>query len=124
MARDAIARQYDVDKNSLTMTCEGKGSYMPGVITFYAKKGKSFDIEKIRESISATRLTGGTSMRVDYFELTARGDIQLSETDAFLKVPGIDQRFTLGDDASAKGTLQKLRDALQRGDKVESVTDR
>ena len=62
MACDAIARQYDVDKNSVQLFCEpGKGSYRPGTITFIAKKGHSIDLEKIRESITATRLSGGNS---------------------------------------------------------------
>ena len=48
MARDAIARQYDVDKNSITLTCEpGKSGYRPGLITFLPKKGKSLDLDKI-----------------------------------------------------------------------------
>src|SRR5436853_5304905 len=110
MARDAIARQYDVEKNTMTLTCEGTGGYRPGVITFYAKKGRSIDIEKIRESISATRLSGGTGMKVDSFEVTAMGEITLG-ADVTIRVPGIDQVFTLGDDAKAKGTVQKLRDA-------------
>src|SRR5437016_2454469 len=113
MARDAIARQYDVEKNTMTLTCEGSGGYRPGVITFYAKKGRSIDIEKIRESITATRLSGGTSMKVDSFEVTAMGEITLGAPDVTIRVPGIDQVFTLGEDASAKGSLQKLRDAVQ-----------
>ena len=49
MARDAIARQYDVDKNAVTITCEtDKGDYRPGTITFHAKKGKAIDLEKLR----------------------------------------------------------------------------
>jgi hypothetical protein len=122
MARDAISRQYDVEKNTMTLTCEGKGGYRPGVITFYAKKGKSIDIDKIRESITATRLSGGTNMRVDSFEITAVGE--LDEKGATLKVPGIDVQFTLADDPSAKGTMQKLREAVQRGDKIANVTGR
>ena len=38
MARDAIARQYDVEKNKVILTCEeGGGSYRPGTIVFHAK---------------------------------------------------------------------------------------
>ena len=78
MARDAIARQYDVDKNSVTLepgpvTEKGKG-YHPGTISFRAKEGKSIDLEKLRQSIAATRLSGGTNMRMDYLEITATGD--------------------------------------------------
>ena len=125
MARDAISRQYDVQKNSMIYTCEGeKGSYRPGVITFYAKKGKSLDLDKLRESITATRLSGGTSMKVDYLELTVIGDVQLGDKESVLRVSGTEQQFVLDEDASAKGSLQKLHDAVKRGDKIANVTGR
>ena len=108
----------------MTLTCEGTGGYRPGVITFYAKKGRSLDIEKIRESINATRLSGGTGMSVVSFEITALGEITLGDTDATIRIGGIDRVFTLGEDASAKGSFQKLRDAVKRGDKIVSVTGR
>ena len=125
MARDAISRQYDVEKNSMIYTCEGeKGSYRPGVITFFPKKGKTLDIDKIRESINATRLSGGTGMKVDYFEITALGDVTFGPGEPMLKVSGTEQQFILGEDPTAKGSLQKLRDAVQRGDKIASVSGR
>jgi hypothetical protein len=125
MARDAIARQFDVDKNSVTLTCEpGKGGYRPGLITFYAKKGKSIDLDKIRESIAATRLSGGTNMGMDYLEITARGEIAVSDKEVLLKVSGTDQQFVLGNDPGKKGHLERLRQALKQGQKVTSITGR
>jgi hypothetical protein len=122
VASDAIARQYDVDKNSVTLTCEpGKGSYRPGTITFLAKKGSSINLEKIHESITATRLSGGTNMKVDYLEITATGDIRAGDKEIVLKV-GKDRRFVLAD--GDKGTVKKLREALARGDKVTQITGR
>ena len=119
MAADAIARQYDVNKNSVILFCEpGKGSYRPGTITFFAKKGASIDLYKIRESITATRLSGGTNMSVDYLEITATGQIQAGEKEVLLK--GKDGPvFVLLDGPKAKDIVQKLRTA---GDKVTSVT--
>ena len=119
MAADAIARQYDVNKNSVKLYCEpGKGSYRPGTITFLAKKGASVDLDKIRESITATRLSGGTNMSVDYLEITATGQIQAGEKEVLLK--GKDGPvFVLLDGPKAKDIVQKLRTA---GDKVTSVT--
>ena len=119
MAADAIARQYDVNKNSVKLYCEpGKGSYRPGTITFLAKKGASVDLDKIRESITATRLSGGTNMSVDYLEITATGQIQAGEKEVLLK--GKDGPvFVLLDGPKAKDIVQKLRAA---GDKVTSVT--
>lgn len=125
MARDAITRQYDVDKNLVTLTCEdGKGGYRPGLITFHAKKGKSIDLNKIRESITATRLSGGTGMGVDYLEITALGAVQVRDKDLLLTVSGSKQQFTLVESPAAKGMAQKLRDAVGRGDKVIGVIGR
>ena len=125
MARDAISRQYDVQKNSILLTCEGdKGSYRPGLITFEPKKGRSLDLTKIRESIAVTRLSGGTAMSVDYFEITVLGAVEFRDKEPKLTVSGTGQQFTLTESPAAKGKLQKLRDALSRGDKVISVTGR
>ncbi len=125
MARDAISRQYDVQKNSMTYTCEGeKGAYRPGVIIFYAKKGKSLDLDKMRESFNASRLSGGTNMKVDYLELTASGDVLPGDNETLLKVSNTEQVFVLGADPSAKDMLKKLHEAARRGDKIASVTGR
>src|SRR6516162_10215346 len=123
MARDAIARQYDVDKNSITLTCEpGKADYRPGLITFYAKKGKSLDLDKIRASIAATRLSGGTSMRMDYLEITARGDLVAKGNAEYLMVSGTRQMFWLKEAPGNPQLWQQLRDAVAQGKKVSSVT--
>src|SRR5437764_1265283 len=125
MARDAIARQYDVNRNTMILTCEkGKGGYLPGTITFEAKKGKSIDIGKIRDSITATRLSGGTNMGVTYFEITATGAAEVHDKELGFKVSGSGQQFNLVDHASAKGITQKLRATLERGEKVTSITGR
>src|ERR1700682_1957921 len=125
MARDAITRQYDVEKNLVTLTCEeGKGGYRPGLITFSAKKGKSIDLKKIRESITATRLSGGTGMGVDYLEITALGAVEARDKELLLTVSGCGQQFTLIEAPTAKGMAQKLREALDRGEKVTGVTGR
>lgn len=127
MARDAITRQYDVDKNLVTLTCEpGKGGYRPGVITFYAKKGKSIDLDKLQESLIATRLSGGTSMSVDYLEITVRGTVvAVPEKGLVLKVSERDGEFVLQDDAGAKGMTQKIAETISsKGESVVSVTGR
>lgn len=125
MARDAITRQYDVAKNLVTLTCEdGKGSYRPGLITFHAKQGKSINLTKIRESITATRLSGSTSMSVTYLEITALGAVTVRDQELLLTVSGCGQQFTLVEEPTAKGMAQKLRDALGRGEKVTGVTGR
>jgi hypothetical protein len=126
MARDAIARQFDVDADSMKLLRppDQKGGYQVGTIEFTAKKGKSIDLDKIHESITATRLSGGTSMGVDYFEITATGAVIERDKQLILKVSGTGQEFVLNEDASATGSLQRLRDAVARGDKIASVTAR
>jgi hypothetical protein len=125
MARDAIARQYDVNKNSIILTCEeGKKSYRPGLIIFEPKKDRSLDLDKILESLTATRLSGSTSMSVDYFEITILGTVEIRDKDLLLSVAKTGQQFTLTEDPSAKDQLQKLRAALGRGEKATSVTGR
>jgi hypothetical protein len=128
MARDAIARQYDVDANSVKLSPLAKDlpekGYPPGKIEFVAKKGKSIDLDKIHESITATRLSGGTNMGMEYLEITARGEVMSRDKDLVLKVSGTGQEFTLADDASAKEALQRLRQAVERKDKVTAITGR
>jgi hypothetical protein len=131
MARDAIARQYDVDKNRVTLTCEaGKGSYRPGTITFFPKQGKSLELRKMMESITATRLSGGTSMSMDYLEITATGEAVLDAKTVLLKVSGTTQRFVLKEAPEFKnkgGTatpLIRLEMAVASGAKVVTVTGR
>jgi hypothetical protein len=126
MARDAIARQYDVDADSIKLNrFEGEmGDYQRGTIDFFAKKGKSIDLDKLDESIAATRLSGGTHMSVDYLEITARGEVIERGKELVLKVSGTGQELVLGEGPTAKGGLQRLRQAVARGDKVPTVTGR
>ena len=92
MARDAIARQYDVDKNSVKLEMEdAAGDYRPGTISFCAKNGKSINLDQIRESIQATRLSGNTQMQVTYLEVTAVGEVTMAQTQMLFKVKGSGQ---------------------------------
>jgi hypothetical protein len=126
MARDAIARQYDVDADSiLILTPPGqKGSYQVGTIEFAPKKGRSIDLDKICESITATRLSGNTNMSVDYLEIMAKGEVIARDKELVLKVSGTGQEFVLSEGPTAKGGLEALREAVARGEKVSTVTGR
>jgi hypothetical protein len=126
MACDAIARQFDVDADStkLLRPKDQAGSYQLGTIEFAAKKGKSIDLDKIHESIAATRLSGGTSMRMDYLEITAKGQVIEKDKELVLKVSGTGPELVLIEEPTAKGGLQRLREAVARGDKVSTVTGR
>jgi hypothetical protein len=126
MAWDAIARQYDVDANStkLTRPVGQTGGYQLGTIDFAAKKGKSLDLDKIAESIAATRLSGGTSMRMDYLEITAQGEVIERDKELVLKLSSTGQELVLSEEPTAKGGLQRLREAVARGDKVSAIAGR
>ena len=122
MARDAIARLYDVEKNRVELDLD------KGTITFCAKKGNTIDLNKIHESIRATRLSGGTGMRVNALEITAIGKIVAVDAQGEkpltlrLKVNGTPQEFVLGEDANNK-VLQQLRAAVGASDDV-TITGR
>jgi hypothetical protein len=126
MASDAIARQYDVDADSMLLIRppDQKGDYQFGTIEFAAKKGKSIDLDKIHESITATRLSGGTSMSMDYLELTAKGAVIERDKELVLKVSGTGQELLLSEEPTAKDGLQRLRKAVALGNKVSTVTGR
>lgn len=99
------------------------------LITFRAKDGKSSNLDQIRESIKATRLSGGTQMRVTYLEVTVMGELTTAQQETMLKVKGTGQEFTLAEAPTAepkggKTALQRLREALGRGEKVASITGR
>ena len=125
MARDAIARQYDVDADSIILQpLEPKVSYQRGTIEFAPKKGRSIDLDKICESIAATRLSGNTSMSMDYLEITAKGEVSERDKELVLKVSGTGQELLLSEEPTTNRGLQRLREAVARGDKVSTVTGR
>ena len=117
MARDATARLYDVDADSIVLDKKA------GTIVFQAKKGRLVSLDKLHESIWATRLGDGTGMALHQLEVTAAGEVVVTGKDVTLKVPGPDQQFILVDDARAP-VLERLREAVQKGEKVASVTGR
>jgi hypothetical protein len=116
VARDATARQYDVDADAVKLNI-GKGE-----ITFRAKKGRLVDLDKLHESIWATRLSGGTGMALNWIDVTALGEIVVEKERIVLKVKGSEQLFVLKE--GDKKTFARLRDAAERGQKSVSVTGR
>ncbi len=99
-----------------------------GTITFRAKKGRVVDLDKLHESIRATRLGDSTGMQLLWLEVTAAGEV-LPGKEVRMKVTGSDQEFLLGEDSDAatqpeKAAFRRLQAALERGEKVVSVTGR
>ena len=130
MARDATARLYDVDEDSVVYKKPNKrGKYDHGTIRFLAKKGKLVDLDKLHESIWATRLSGGTRSGLIRLDVTAVGEVIVNEKSTVLNVKGSDRQFVLIDSENptkegAKTALRKLKESLERGEKVVSVTGR
>jgi hypothetical protein len=124
VARDATARLYDVDADDVKLDTK------KGEITFRAKKGHLVDLDKLHESIWATRLSGNTGMSLNWIDVTAAGQVVLEQKQPQLKVTGSDQYFVLVEDPDAKPqagaptAFNRLREALDRGEKVVSVTGR
>ena len=129
MARDATARLYDVDQETfqykrLRLT----EKYDQATIAFRAKPGKLIDLDKLHESIWATRLSGGTNSGAICLEVTAMGDVEMTDRETVLKIQGAERQFVLVSDVKAKptgakpGVLSALRDSLANGEQVVSVT--
>ena len=127
MARDATARLYDVDAETIAFKRLNKtGKYDTGTVTFQAKPGKLIDLDKLHESVWATRLSGGTSSGLVNLEVTAAGTIVVVDKEIALKVTGAEPEFVLAQNLEAdfKSAFDELRAALAHGDKVSSVSGR
>ena len=104
MVRDATARLYDVDQHRTVLkrlTFENK-KYELGEVVFQAKKGRSVDLEKLHESLWATRLSGGTRSGVLSLEVTVLGEVSVEEKQTMLRPPGSSPPFVLVGDPDAK----------------------
>ena len=127
MARDATSRLYDVDAESLAFKKLNKtGKYDIGTVTFRAKPGKLIDLDKLHESVWATRLSGGTSSGLVSLEVTAAGIIDVGDKETTLKVADVDPEFVLAQNPEPdfKNAFSELRSALERGEKIASVSGR
>jgi hypothetical protein len=117
VARDAAARQYDVDADAVKL------DFDKGEILIKAKKGRLIDLDKLHESIRATRLSGGTGMALNWIEVTAVGEVVVEKDRTVLKVTGSADYFVLKDGPKGK-VLAQLREAVAGGKKKMSVTGR
>ena len=131
MARDATARLYDVDDNSVVYKRpKQQGKYDHGTIGFRAKKGKLIDLDKLHESVWATRLSGGTRSGLVSLDVTAKGIATVNGKQTTLNVTGTNRRFVLIENpenkskAGEKTAFERLREAINRGDSLVNVTGR
>ena len=124
MACDATARLYDVDEDSVVFKKLQKTKrYDQGTITFRARKGKLIDLDKLHESVWATRLSGGTRSGLVSLEVTAIGRIVMTNGAIALNVADSDSQFVLieSPDEKQAALFQKLQ-AQAGDDAVRRVT--
>ena len=123
MACDATARLYDVDEDSVVFEkLQKTEKYDHGTITFRARKGKLIDLDKLHESIWATRLSGGTRSGLVSLEVTAIGHVVSPKEKTVLRVAGSEAEFVLDrhpdeKHAAAFGDLRQMP-----GDNVVKLT--
>jgi hypothetical protein len=100
VARDAIARLDDVNKDS------AKRDYEKHLVRFAAMPGKSLDLEKIHAALQATRLArkppNRTGARIVYLEIVVRGTVEVKDQETVLNVCGTTQHFLLKGDPDGK----------------------
>ena len=108
----------------------GTGRYRNGTITFVARKGASINLEKILQSLKATRLFKGTRSGVNFLDITAEGEVVVGDKEILLKVSGTAEQLRLGEDPKAKRQegvttpFQRLQQRLAKGEKLVRVTGR
>ncbi len=105
MARDATARLYDVDADSVKM------DKAAGTITFQARKGRHVTLDQLHESIKATRLGDGTGMQLLWLDVKVQGKV-VGDKELKLEIPGSKDSFLLGEDPEARTKAEK--EAFQR----------
>ena len=127
MAREAIARLYDVDDNSLTyQKPDVKGKYDIGSISFRAKRDKLIDLGQIHESVWATRLSGGTRSALVSLDVTVIGSVTYENGTAKLLEPTTRKAFLLSSERTAEATarLRKLHSSVENGERLLTVSGR
>jgi hypothetical protein len=101
-----------VDEDSVVFKkLEKSKKYDQGTVTFRARKGKLIDLDKLHESIWATRLSGGTRSGLVSLDVTAVGQVVTTADATILQVVGSDAHFVLlpsHDDAQA-ALFEKLQ---------------
>ena len=118
MACDATARLYDVDEDTAVFKRLKKTEkYDQGTFTFRARKGKLIDLDKLHESIWATRLSGGTRSGLVNLEVSAIGKVVQKNGESVLHVEGSDATFVLGQhpDAKLAAVLGQLKNVTGKG---------
>lgn len=109
MAVDATARLYDVDEDTVVFKKLNRTQkYDQGLVTFRARRGKLIDLDKLHESLWATRLSGGTRSGLVQLEVVTIGSVVQEPEGPVLKVAGSDREFRLLKAPDAADVFQRL----------------
>ena len=124
MAVDATARLYDVDEDTVVFKKLDKTEkYDQGVVTFRARKGKLIDLDKLHESVWATRLSGGTRSGLVSLEVTAVGTLVNTQNGVVLEVEK-GKEFVLKQNKADghASTFSNLMTSIEGNKKIVKVT--
>lgn len=131
MARDATARLYDVATSKVVLKRRfDREEYDIGEVVFVAKKDRLINLDKLRESIQATRLSGGTKSGVLHLTVTVEGQVFPGEEELTMLPSGSDEVFQLENvseenaKTGEKTKFDELREAVDKGKAVTKVTGR
>ena len=98
MAREATARLYDVDEDTVTFKkLNQTKKYDQGIVTFQARKGKLVDLSKLHESVWASRLAHGTRSGLVSLDVEVIGKVVQTSDGLQLEVSDSTAVFSLGE---------------------------
>lgn len=124
MAVDATARLYDVDEDTVVFKrLKEKEQYDQGVFTFRARKGRLVDLDKLHESLWATRLSGGTRSGLIELQVSVIGKVKREKEGLVLHVLGTNRTFRLAADPDAgKADAYEQLGSSSDSDQIVKVT--
>lgn len=127
MAREAIARLYDVDEDSITFKkLNQTEKYDQGVVRFRARKNKLIDLDKFHESIWASRLAHSTRSGLVSLDVVVIGQAVRTPDGMRIKISGSDSEFVLvaGPGKDAAQTFAQLSEAAADNPQTVKLTGR
>ena len=123
MARDATARLYDVATSKVVLKRRfDREEYDIGEVVFVAKKDRLINLDKLRESIQATRLSGGTKSGVLHLTVTVEGQVFPGEEELTMLPSGSDEVFQLenvSEENAKTGERPSSTNCVKRSTKVK-----
>jgi hypothetical protein len=123
VACDATARLYDVDERSVVFyKLQKTKRYDQGTITFRARKGKLISLEKLHESIWATRLSNRTRSGLVNLQVTVVGKVVTAGGKTVLQVSDSKAEFVLGRHSEAQFAPLFAKLQAVSGERVVQIT--